>query len=104
MIVKTIDPVTKTVLTYEIEYQTKSSTQFLKCKTKGSIVDNINFSIYTNSEVFSNAFAYGFSNDESLIRVRITGVLSEFEQQEKTYLYESGNRIRVKSLGLDSEM
>jgi hypothetical protein len=102
LVVKTIDPVTKTVLTYEIEYQTKSSTQFLKCKTKGSIVDNINFPIYTNSEVFSNAFAYGFSNDESLIRVRITGVLSEFEQQEKTYLYESGNRIRVKSLGLDS--
>ena len=102
LIVKTVDPFTKTTLEYNISYQEKTSTQFLKCKTIGNLIDNIDSTIYTNSEVYSPAFAYGFGDDGNIVKVRITGVLSEFEQQEQTFLYEAGNRIKVRSLGLDS--
>ena len=104
LVIQTIDPFTDTKLTYNISYESKTVNQFLQCKTIGEVVSNIVEPIYSNSEIYSDAYAYGFvgQNSDEIVRVRISGVLSEFEQQEKTFLYESGNKIRIRSLGLES--
>lgn len=103
LVIKTIDPATNIELSYEIEYTSKTLNQFLGCITKNEIVKNIVNPIYENSRIFTNAFAYGFGSSGNIIKVRISGVLSNFEQQEKTFLYESGNKIRVSSLGLQTK-
>jgi hypothetical protein len=104
LVVHTTDPDTQTELIYNISYQSKTLNQFLGCKTIGSIIDNIRDTIYPNSEVFTDTYAYGFvgENRDQIIKVRISGVLSNFEQNEQTFLYESGNKIRVRSLGEES--
>jgi hypothetical protein len=104
LVVNTIDPETQTKLIYNISYQSKTLNQFLGCKTIGSIIDNIRDTIYPNSEVFTDTYAYGFTgeNNDKIAKVRISGVLSNFEQNEQTFLYESGNKIRVRSLGEES--
>lgn len=89
---------------FEITYDSKSNTQFFGCKTVGSIANIIESPILENSTVYSDAYAYGFSTIDPTkkIKVRISGVLSNFIQNEKTYLYEQGNKIRVQSLGKES--
>lgn len=106
LVINTVDPETQTKLIYNISYESKTLTQFLECKTIGSIIENIQSTIYPRSEVYTDAFAYGFAgtDDSEVIKVRISGVLSEFEENEETFLYEAGNRIRVRSLGEESKL
>jgi hypothetical protein len=91
-------------LTFSISYESKSNTQFYGCKSVGSISNAIDNEILAESIVFTDAYAYGFSskNLNEKVKVRITGVLSNFIQNENTYLYEKGNKIRVQSLGKKS--
>jgi len=88
-------------LTFSISYESKSNTQFYGCKTLDSITDVINNEIFEGSIVHNDSYAFGFSskNLDKKIKVRITGVLSNFIQNEDTYLFEKGNKIRIQSLG-----
>ena len=105
LVVNVKNPATNITSTFNIEYKSKTLNQFLECSTIDNIVENILNDLEPESEVFSDAYAYGFSGGvgSDLIRIRVSGVLSDFEQNEKTYLYESGNKIKVRSLGQESK-
>ena len=81
-------------ISLNISYSDKTINQFLECT--GIIVD-----IPIGQEVVYNGFAYGYgSNDkENLIKVRVTGVLSDLKFPNKSKYYEKGDIVQVKTLG-----
>ena len=77
-----------------IYYGSRSVNQFFEC-------ENIISPISTTDDVRSNEFYYGYENGDLSKRVdlRITGVLSEFEQTSDIKLSTEGERITVKNVG-----
>ena len=77
-----------------ITYSDKTVNQFLGCT--GIIVD-----IPIGQEVAYNGFAYGYgsNNKEDVIKVRVTGVLSDLKIPNKSKYYEKGDIVQVKTLG-----
>lgn len=79
-----------------IEYQNKTNNEFIDC-------NNIDFeSISIGDDVVSLDYqTYGYDEDNSLISVRVTGILEKLNISSETYnYYVSGDPILVKSLGL----
>ena len=78
-----------------IQYQSKSYNQFYEC----SGIDQV---IPRGSDLRYDSYAYGYagrgSND--IIKVRVTGVLSDLEILDLASLHKNNESITVKSLGL----
>ena len=89
LIVKLSDEVSISIF-----YSDKTINQFLGCT---GITSNIKI----NQEVRYNTFAYAYaSNDtDEIIKVRITGVLSDIVFPSKNRYYEDGDIIQIKTLG-----
>ena len=76
-----------------VTYESKTSTQFLQC-------NGITQNIPLNTEVKLNAFAYCKVGSE-VISVRITGVLSDLDLIDNSYYNKIGDKIEIKTLGLE---
>jgi len=79
---------------FSVTYQEKTLNQFLGCS-------NITSEIPSQKEVVLDSYAYGrvgISTD-NIVKVRITGVLSDLKILDKTYYYEKDERIEIESLG-----
>ena len=82
-------------LTYEIDYTSKSSTQFFGLSSPVNI--GLNESITTQD------YAYTDLDDGDQVRVKITGVLGDLQyDRDKTFYYEPGDQVQIVSLGQNS--
>ena len=81
-----------------INYGSKTINQFFDCK-------NINQPISSGQEINLDAYAYGYAgiNTDSIVKVRVTGVLSDLEIPKNTRLYSKGDQIVIRSLGKELE-
>ena len=80
---------------YQIEYETKSSTQFfgLTCPV----------ALELNQNITTPDYAYATVEDDQ-VRVKVTGVLGDLEyDREDTFYYEPDDQIQIVSLGTDSD-
>jgi len=79
-----------------ITYQTKTLNQFLGCT---GIIQNIPDS----TEIKTNEYAYGYVGlgTTSQTKIRILGVLSEFNLPDNTRFYSKNDSIKIKTLGID---
>jgi hypothetical protein len=77
-----------------INYTSKTSNQFLGCT--GVVA------LHRATEIYSPFFAYGYFND-IIIKIRITGVLSDIPNVNGTYFYENNDRIDIVSLGISRQ-
>lgn len=77
-----------------IDYTSKSINQFFGCS-------GITSTISISSDIRSNETIFGYENADLAKRVdlRITGVISEFEEVDDVFLIEEGEEIVVKNLG-----
>ncbi len=79
-----------------INYGSKTLNQFFDC-------DGIDQPLTSKQELRLDSYAYGYSGitTESQIKFRVTGVLSDLDfPPEKTYYYDTGDIIQIKSLGI----
>lgn len=76
-----------------ITYTDKTITQFLGCT-------GIETNIPAATNIRTNDTAYGFTNDTNeKVELRLTGVISEFDEQEPIYNSIIGEIYRTKSIG-----
>jgi len=77
-----------------INYTSKSINQFFGCTGITSVIS-------ISSDIRSNETIFGYENGDLSKRVdlRITGVISEFEEVENVSLIDEGEEITVKNLG-----
>ena len=80
-----------------ISYTSKSSTQFYGCT-------GINQDVPKNSELNLNAFAYGYTDIQQtkIVKIRITGVLSNLDLDSSTKYYNRGDLVKIATLGTES--
>jgi hypothetical protein len=84
--------VNRSGLEYFISYKSKTLNQFLECENVPNIEEKTDISI--------SSYAYGFSNiNDSEIRVRIRGVLSDLNILSETFLSDVGDTIKIISPG-----
>jgi hypothetical protein len=85
-----------------ITYESKSLTQFFGCKSQGS--QDIQVEFDSGKEIYLDVYAYGILDPKTneQVKIRITGVLDEFEIPEKNYLYKKNDPIKIKNLGINS--
>jgi hypothetical protein len=83
--------------TLTITYESKSLTQFYGC-------EGIEVNIPEENEIFLDAHAYAYvgAGSTNLIKVRVTGVLSDLNIETDTFLCSADDTIKIKSLGLDT--
>ena len=82
-----------------ITYSDKSINQFIGCTWSSS--SGVNKDIDIADNIRSDEIYYGFEDGDSSkrVEVRLTGVLSKFEQVSKNLKVSEGDIISVKSLG-----
>ena len=94
--------VNKNGIDFFIEYKSKTSNQFFECDTTAVLVidDESKIIIEDESEIRLNTYAYGYSKvDQSEIRFRIGGVLSDLDVLDDTFLLDPGDSINIISPG-----
>jgi hypothetical protein len=79
-----------------IEYGSKTTTQFFDCK-------GVDQEIPDGQEIALDAYAYGYVGigTSNVVRVRITGVLSDLEIETQNQYYNKGDIVKIKTLGKD---
>ena len=77
-----------------IDYTSKTYNQFFGCSGITQIIPQGQFIRY-------DAYAYGYSGigTENVVKVRITGVLSDLRIEEGSKLYDENETIKIKNLG-----
>lgn len=80
-----------------LKYDGKTSTQFFNV----SGVDNVILKT-TDISLDSYAFAYVGIQTTKQVKVRFTGSLSDFEQNDKTHSYKKDDTIQLRSLGYEA--
>jgi len=78
-----------------ITYKSKTYNQFFECS-------GIDQSIDIGQLLRYNSYAYGYSGigTNNPVKVRITGVLSDLNVIENSYLYDENQTVKIKSLGI----
>jgi hypothetical protein len=81
-----------------ITYESKSLNQFYNCT-------GITQNIPKNSNLYLDAYAYGYTDTEKteIVKVKVTGVLSELNLDNPTKYYEKGDLIKIKTLGKETD-
>ena len=80
---------------YQIEYGSKSSTQFFGLSSP--------VALSLNQNITTPDYAYATVEGDE-IRVKVTGVLGDLEfNREDSYYYQSGDQIEIVSLGTNSD-
>ncbi len=79
---------------FSVNYQEKTLNQFLGCS-------NITSAIADRKEIVLDSYVYGRVGitTNNIVKVRITGVLSDLKILDHTYYYEKGEKIEIESLG-----
>jgi len=79
---------------FSVSYEEKTLNQFLGCS-------NVTSEITSQEEIVLDSYAYGYVgiSTDTIVKVRVTGVLSDLKILDKTYYYEKGERIEIESLG-----
>ena len=79
---------------FSVNYQEKTLNQFLGCS-------NITSEIADQKEIVLDSYAYGHVGitTNNIVKVRVTGVLSDLKILDHTYYYEKGEKIEIESLG-----
>jgi hypothetical protein len=82
--------------TVSIGYSSKTITQFFNCT-------NIDQAIPIGQEIALDAYAYGYVgiDTNNIIKVRVTGVLSDLEVQSQNEYYNKGDIVKIRTLGKD---
>ena len=82
--------------TVSIGYSSKTITQFFNCT-------NIYQAIPIGQEIALDAYAYGYVgiDTNNIIKVRVTGVLSDLEIQSQNEYYNKGDIVKIRTLGKD---
>jgi hypothetical protein len=78
-----------------IQYGSKSYNQFFECS-------GIDQSVDIGQLLRYDTYAYGYSGigTDNPVKVRITGVLSDLNILENSYLYDENQIVKIKSLGI----
>ena len=78
-----------------ITYESKTLNQFFGCSGVDRPIDS-------TQDLRIDTYAYGYSglSTDSVVKVRVTGVLSELDLFQNTFYYESGDIIQTKTLGI----
>jgi len=79
-----------------ITYTSKNINQFLGCSNITGIIED-------SSSISLNVFAYGnsFTNQNEIIKVRITSVLKDIDIISDTFYLEKGYESKIKTLGIN---
>jgi len=77
-------------------YTSKTFNQFLGCSGITREIDDV-------SSVRYNTFAYGYNRNQEIVKLRITGVLSDVNFIDDNYLYKPGENINIETLGYNSD-
>lgn len=82
---------------YQVEYTSKSSTQFF------GVVSPVELTL--NQPITTSDYAYAIvDEDGNEVRVKITGVLGDLEySREDSFYYQAEDQIEIVSLGTDSD-
>jgi len=82
--------------TVSIGYSSKTITQFFNCT-------NINQEISIGQEIALDAYAYGHVgiDTSNIVKVRVTGVLSDLEIESQNEYYNKGDIVKIRTLGKD---
>lgn len=78
---------------YELLYNGKSVNQFY-------VSSDTEINIQAGTEISLNEYAYGYVGD-SLVKVRVTGVLSDVSYAQNNYLMSRGDTITASTLGYE---
>ena len=78
----------------ELSYSEKTVNQFIGVSTTG-------YDIPSTTELFTPTLVYGYENNDTTkpVKMRITGVLRDFESTQNLYGLNPESRIKVKNLG-----
>ena len=78
-----------------ITYESKTLNQFFGCS-------GIDRSIDSTQDLRIDSYAYGYSglSTSNVVKVRVTGVLSDLDLYSNTFYYEPGDKITTKTLGI----
>lgn len=79
-----------------IPYTSKTFNQFLGCT-------NIINEIDVHTDIRYDSFAYGYNPNQNIIKLRITGVLSDPRFVQETYLYKTNDKLDIQTLGYPSK-
>ena len=82
--------------TISIGYSSKTITQFFNCT-------NIDQEIPIGQEIALDAYAYGHVENgvNNIVKVRVTGVLSDLEIESQNQYYNKGDIVKIRTLGKD---
>ena len=82
--------------TVSIGYSSKTITQFFNCT-------NIDQEIPIGQEIALDAYAYGHIENgvSNIVKVRVTGVLSDLEIESQNEYYNKGDIVKIRTLGKD---
>ena len=80
-----------------VSYNSKNYNQFFECSGISQAIDQGQFLRYDD-------YAYGYSGigTDNPVKVRVTGVLSELNIIDNSYLYDENQTVKIKSLGIES--
>ena len=80
--------------TVTFTYTSKSYTQFFGCSGIDQLLEE-------GQDIHINSFAYGYfgQGTDNIVKVLITGVLSDLSVERETKLYNAGDTISIKTLG-----
>ena len=80
--------------TVSIGYSSKTITQFFNCT-------NIDQAIPIGQEIALDAYAYGYVgiDTSNIVKVRVTGVLSDLEIESQNEYYNKGDIAKIRTLG-----
>jgi len=81
-----------------ISYKSKSYTQFYDCS-------GISQNLESGQNLRINTYAYSYSGigTSGIVKLRVTGVLSDLEVDPNTRYYSEGNRVQIETLGKNDE-
>jgi len=79
-----------------VYYTSKSYNQFFGCS-------NITGTLLDGSSVSINTYAYGYSPNNEIVRVRINSVIEDIDIVDDTFYLKSEETIQVKTLGVNSK-
>ena len=79
-----------------VTYEEKSLNQFYGCS-------GITQEFSSGQEIRINAFAYGYGNNTAteIVKVRVSGVLSDLDILDKTSFYQKNDLVKIKCLGVN---